>query len=161
MVGLRHSRIAVLSNYPTLSSLVPIVEAVCSDDDTDDEIPQSIQQSYSKKAPKRCVVRSVPWRHNKISEMMDMIDDLRDLLAKSTPKGPSGAPPWIRRRVTPAIESQLKPPRNISKACFNREWLGSQTQQKVTTLKLRSRPNVKLSFKELECILSEFDKSAT
>ncbi|KAA1112282.1 hypothetical protein PGTUg99_006852 [Puccinia graminis f. sp. tritici] len=152
LTNLRHARVEVLSNYPNLSGLIPIVQVACSDDDTDNEVAQTVQTSYSKKQPKRCIVRSIPWRHPKIAGMMVKIDQLKASIIAATPKGSSGAAPRVRRRVSSPKASELKPPSDTSKAVFSREWLENLTWHRREALNLRSKPDVKALVRELEKI---------
>lgn len=155
LTNLRHGRIATLSHYPSLSGLVPIVKACCSDDDSDIEASQSIQRSYSQEQPKICTIRNIPWRHPRVTEMMDTIDALTFCESAANPKARAGAAPRIRRRVSSPVESQLKPPTQVPISCYKHEWLESQPQHRVNALRLRSKPDVNKLICQLERILSE------
>ncbi|KNZ48462.1 hypothetical protein VP01_5654g3, partial [Puccinia sorghi] len=163
----------VLSRYPKLLGLVPIVKACCSDDKTDNESSQDIQVSYSKENPKQCVIMKLPWRHRRIKEMMESIDELKRCGEKSNPRGSAGAAPRSRRRIPSpkknqknpptklAKESQMKPPAKLTKACYKSEWLASCRPQRVAAMKMQSKPDVKALIKELDHILRNKQASAS
>ncbi|WAR56384.1 hypothetical protein PtB15_7B232 [Puccinia triticina] len=107
LVNLRHTRVAVLSKYPRLLGLVPIVKAYTSDDDTNDKASQTVQTSYKKSKPKQCVAQSIPWRHRRITDAMVKINQLKARSIAATPKGASGAAPRIRRCVSSPTEKEM------------------------------------------------------
>ncbi|WAR61050.1 hypothetical protein PtB15_13B302 [Puccinia triticina] len=150
--NLRQKRLAFLDNLPGFRSLAPIVQACCSNDDTDEEASQPIQKSYRKKQPKLCVARPIPWRHSQISRLMITLDTLMARAAESTPKGPSGAAAQIRRRDTFLHHSKLKPPHQLAKGCFDHDWRASQPETVIQALQMHPNP-VKPLIEKLQKLL--------
>ncbi|CAH7684143.1 expressed protein [Phakopsora pachyrhizi] len=126
------------SRFDNLLGLIPIVRECCSDDESDKEVVQPIQSSYSKQKPKECVACKLPWRHPRVTRLMVALDKIKLKESESS-----------SRVEFPPI-SQLQPPSPIHKCCFDDHWLSSQPQYRIDALKLHSKTDVKEMIHRLE-----------
>ncbi|CAH7676169.1 expressed protein [Phakopsora pachyrhizi] len=150
LTNLRRSRLATLSQFNNLLGLIPVVRECCSDDETDTEVVQPIQSSYSKHKPKECVARKLPWRHPRVTRLIVALDKIKLKESESSSRGSSGAASRLRHQVEFPPISQLQLPSRIHKCCFDDHWLSSQPQYCIDALKLHSKTDVKEMIHRLE-----------
>ncbi|KAI8446824.1 hypothetical protein BY996DRAFT_8447967 [Phakopsora pachyrhizi] len=91
----------------------------CSDDESDKEVVQPIQSSYIKQKLKECVACKLPWRYPRVTRLMVALDKIKLKESESSSRGSSGPAPRLRHEVEFPPISQLQPPSQIHKCCFN------------------------------------------
>lgn len=98
-----------------LWSLIPVVKACCSDDETDYEDDQS---------QKICKIRRLPWRNPLLDQIFDTIDEARGQqnLVKTSP----GSHPRVRKRHPDNPYSKKPPPPKLNVDCYCPVWLDSK-----------------------------------
>ncbi|CAH7690957.1 expressed protein [Phakopsora pachyrhizi] len=119
LTNLCRSRLATLSRFENLLGLIPIVRECCSDDESDKEVVQPIQSSYIKQKLKECVACKLPWRYPRVTRLMVALDKIKLKESESSSRGSSGPAPRLRHEVEFPPISQLQPPSQIHKCCFN------------------------------------------
>ena len=125
---LRHSR---------LTHLVPIIQACCSDDDTDDEAPvpsPTESLTRSSRPIKRVIVNELPWRHAQVKRLMIAIDCLRSQRLVESLENLNAPPPRERKRVEHPRVSTLPHPIGLPVTFYRDVWMNKLSVYKAEAL---------------------------
>ncbi|WAQ84720.1 hypothetical protein PtA15_5A293 [Puccinia triticina] len=133
---LRDWRVALILERPILAPILPVIDACCSDDETEDEDPPALLaiNSNRKCKVKSYVVKELPWRHPRIGRMMIELDRIREQ---------SGAQSVCSRRhpINPK-SSHIKAVSGLPIGCYNANWLQTLTPYEMNKLKHTLTPVV-------------------
>ncbi|KAI7934115.1 hypothetical protein MJO29_016546 [Puccinia striiformis f. sp. tritici] len=134
---LREWRLGTLVPEGALIQLMPIVECCCSDDETDDEAEEPLDPRQ-----KVCVVLAMPWRHPRITDLMNQLDHIRLQAADQTNINSNAPPARVRRRSANANVSTIQPPAGLPIGVYNPTWMQTRPIQDRMDLKTTLYPVV-------------------
>ncbi|EGF97218.1 uncharacterized protein MELLADRAFT_87247 [Melampsora larici-populina 98AG31] len=129
----------VLANQ-RLWPLIPIVEAACSDDETDTE-SSSINSSPGETGS--IIVRNISWRSGELAGVWKRLDSCqsrqKDSLtaSNSSPRGRRSRP---RLRMQNAPASRISVPKNLPTDCYSKDFLDSLTSKQKSPLDIDPTP---------------------
>ncbi|WAR61505.1 hypothetical protein PtB15_12B192 [Puccinia triticina] len=114
-------RLTVAAKLGGLEPLYSAIKAACSDDKTDDK--QSPPRNTKKKGPKHCKILQVPWRSEKLTQLLLHLDEIDSRQKELSNRKRSGPPPRVRTQNPNAEHSIVAPPPGLPQDCISRSWL--------------------------------------
>ncbi|KAA1076358.1 hypothetical protein PGT21_004002 [Puccinia graminis f. sp. tritici] len=131
-------RVDTILQNPTLGQLLPIVKTCCSEDETDDEIDDEERESLNPRQ-KACVVLRMPWRHPRVTRMMDELDRIRHERLAANPCS-SDPPTRQRKRLPSARQSEIAHPERLPVGAYCPRWMQTLDGLAAETLKPETGP---------------------
>ncbi|KAA1098513.1 hypothetical protein PGT21_036100 [Puccinia graminis f. sp. tritici] len=126
-------RLEVASHIEGLDCLYPVIQAACSEDETDYEEPPAKNR---KRGRKHCVILRVPWRSEKLTEIFTRLDEIGESQKQPTSTKPSGPAPRVRRRDAHAAPGAVAEKPDLPEDCFRSKWLQKLSQDHHRSLRL-------------------------
>lgn len=133
MVKLKQMRTDVILARPELVPLSTLVEAACSDDETDTEAT-----GPARRKPR--IVRKLEWRSKELAHVCHSLDLYKEKMDQSSPNRISGAPPRPRIRTSQPPRSRVKPPARLPVDCYDSFWYSSLEPDKRDELQAHPVP---------------------
>ncbi|KAH9809558.1 hypothetical protein DFH28DRAFT_1086205 [Melampsora americana] len=141
MRHLKASRDRVVLSKECFWPLSGIMQAACSNDETDDDGDEAI--SNALRANKPCNVRRLAWRSDALEAVCLLIDKYKSNLDSSIPgylPGQKGRPPRRRIRGTERPISRIEAPAGLPIDCYSEEWVSSLSAVQRCQLEIHSSP---------------------
>ncbi|KAH9809248.1 hypothetical protein DFH28DRAFT_1133925 [Melampsora americana] len=141
MRHLKASRDRVVLSKECFWPLSGIMQAACSDDETDDDGDEAISDAL--RANKPCNVRRLAWRSDALEAVCLLIDKYKSNLDSSIPgysPGQKGRPPRRRIRGTERPISRIEAPAGLPIDCYSEDWVSSLSAVQRCQLEIHSSP---------------------
>ncbi|EGG11265.1 uncharacterized protein MELLADRAFT_102618 [Melampsora larici-populina 98AG31] len=110
----REGRSQFVMARPNLWTLTQVVQACCSDDETNSEADQHEDR-------KMCKIWRLPWRNPQLEKIFDDIDAARE--RQNPAKGSPGTQPRVRQHNANYPVSKRGPPKGLNVDCYCPVWL--------------------------------------
>lgn len=150
-VQLKLARQEIICITPALAPLLQVLHMTCSDDETDTEASNGLENE------KVCRVRKMEWRSLELQQIYEKIDQNRrpnddDVETQSTAtkkaatngsmrsRRKPGSAPRQRRRGSHNPISHIKPPNDLPIDCYSQVWLDRQLGLKKAEIKANPVP---------------------
>lgn len=131
---------AVLSKE-CLWPLSPIMQAACSDDETDGDEDGLLEESTRANRP--CRVRELVWRSHLLELVCLLVEKYKNNNDQSIPgtsPGQRGRPPRMRIRAENRPISRIEAPVGLPIDCYSEAWLSSLSAVQRAQLEIHSEP---------------------
>ncbi|KNE89314.1 hypothetical protein PSTG_17228 [Puccinia striiformis f. sp. tritici PST-78] len=143
----REWRCDVIMKRPILAPILNLVEACCSDDETEEDEPHETLAINANRTRliKRYVVKDLPWRHPRVKQIMMELDRLR-----AEEVGVDSV--RIRRRPNNPETSPISAPEGHPIGIYHPDWIRTMSPQKIADLKYTLNLNVSNYLKLLQTL---------
>ncbi|KAH9808455.1 hypothetical protein DFH28DRAFT_909522 [Melampsora americana] len=121
--------------------LSAIMQAACSDDETDGDEDGLLEESTRANRP--CRVRKLVWRSDALEAVCLLVDKYRQNNDESIPgtsPGQKGRPPRIRIRADNRPISRIEAPSSLPLDCYSDVWLSSLSAVQRCQMEIHSEP---------------------
>lgn len=124
-------------------ALSSIIQAACSDDETDDG--SSVKRDATTRSQRLSLVRRLTWRSEKLEAVCTRLDAYRSKVNSSIPgtsPGQRGRRPRtrIRREIDDRPLSRIEAPVGLPIDCYSEEWLAGISAVEWCELRVHSKP---------------------
>lgn len=141
MSQLKSSRDRIILLRECLWPLSSIIQAACSDDETDYEDDESRNEAGRGTRP--CLVRALSWRSRTLESVCTRLDTYKLAVDKSIPgvsPGQKGRRPRARVRGDNRPMSRIEAPVGLPVDCYSEEWISSISAVKKSQLAFHPQP---------------------
>ncbi|EFP93236.1 uncharacterized protein PGTG_19182 [Puccinia graminis f. sp. tritici CRL 75-36-700-3] len=148
---LRDARLKFCTTQSFLIPLIPVIDECTSDAESDAEIEGSDMDTGENE--RITFVTKLPWRHPRIEEAVQLIDQLIERKRKSGSRDFGRSPTYTRFRYGNPRISNRPCPAQLPAHAYCEDWLKTQRIPELTKLHIQTGPSLKGLVKELKKLI--------